>query len=84
LEIKIEEVLNEITYLDRVRVLINGEVYKPVDCPAELEEIDGTYVELKRDDSIILKFNFNEKIEQDIISPSNKKVVIKVLKLNEQ
>ncbi len=67
LTIRIEEVLSEITYLDKVNIIINNNVYMSVDYLPELEYVDNKYIELHKDESLRLEFIINEITDNNII-----------------
>ena len=69
IKIRIQEEKDEISYLNRVVLRVDGGVYLPVDCPRELVGKDGTYLTLKKGESIELTFNVGAK-------KGNEKVVL--------
>jgi hypothetical protein len=67
LTIEIREIKEEISYIDYLSIKIHGKEISPLSGPAVIGSVDGTYIILKKGDSISLKFLTGNVEEKEII-----------------
>ncbi len=65
--IRIKEFLNEITYLNSIKLTVGRSVYEPINCPDELLGNDTDYIILNKDEYIELEFDITGNISGPII-----------------
>jgi hypothetical protein len=63
INIKIDELLDETTYIDCITISSDGKRYSPENCPAELTTVDNRYKILKKGDTLELEFKLPESKE---------------------
>ncbi len=67
LVIRIEESLYEITYLNYINLKVGQTSLQPLECPAELININDSYLVLKKGDAVELKFSIPENTAGDLV-----------------